>query len=80
MFTSPQFKITSWKRVAIAIGIGALLWAIALLIFYLVAIMLPEYQGNEMDRQLDEVERHLIEQGILPATPDSGEIEIDLVE
>jgi hypothetical protein len=64
-----RFKIVSWKNVALGIGIGLALLAFAGLVFYLAFIFPMELQIEQFQREMEEHERRLIEQGILIPTP-----------
>jgi uncharacterized membrane protein YukC len=64
-----RFKIVSWKNVALGIGIVLALYALAGLVFYLTFIFPTELQIEQIQREMEEHERRLIEQGIFIPTP-----------
>jgi hypothetical protein len=64
-----RFKIVSWKNVALGIGIGLALLALAGFVFYLAFIFPMELRIEQIQREMEEHDRRLIEQSILIPTP-----------
>jgi membrane protein YdbS with pleckstrin-like domain len=64
-----SFKISSWKNVAVGIGVGLALVALAGFVFYLAFILPLEIRMAQFQREMEEHERRLIEQGIFIPTP-----------
>lgn len=58
----------NWKRVAIFSCIGAFALLAVGFLFYMVTVLRSELRHRAIDRQLDEVDRQLIEKGLWPPT------------